>query len=87
MPLEFGEKAVRLIGNCGAEDALELVDWLAKTDDAAVDLSRCEHLHAALLQTLFAHPHAISAAPAEPFLARWILPVLARDRRRRAPKP
>jgi hypothetical protein len=77
MALEFRDDEVRLIDSCGAEEALELADWLSKLELPKVDLAACTHLHAALLQTLLAYRPAISAGPEDPFLARWVLPVLA----------
>ena len=80
MPLEFRNDEVVLVGSCGAEDALELVDWLSKLELPKVDLAACTHLHAALLQTLLAYKPVISAGPEDPFLGRWVLPVLAAAR-------
>ncbi len=76
MPLEFGRTEVALVGNCGAEEALELADWLAKRKRPKVNLAGCSHLHAALLQTIAAYRPAISAEPTDAFLARWLLPIL-----------
>ena len=80
MPLEFRRNEVCLTGSCGAEDALELADWLTKHKRAKVSLAACTHLHTALLQTLLAYKPAVSVGPEDPFLARWILPVLAGGR-------
>jgi hypothetical protein len=80
MPLEFARSEVTLHGACGAEEALELVEWLAKKRRARVNLGDCTHLHSALLQTLLAFGPAISVPPHEPFLARWIVPLLTAAR-------
>ena len=80
MPLEFRADTVSLRATCGAEDALELADWLSRTELPKADLEACTHLHAALLQTLLAYKPTITIGPEDPFLARWILPVLAGDR-------
>ncbi len=77
MPLEFRPSEVRLVDTCGAEDALELVDWLSKEERPAVDLAACTNMHPALLQTLLAFKPAISAGPTDPFITQWILPLLA----------
>jgi hypothetical protein len=76
MPLEFRADCVALVDACGAEDALELADWFARSEAPKADLAACTHLHAALLQTLLAYEPSITAAPVDPFLARWILPLL-----------
>ncbi len=76
MPLVFRTDCVALVDACGAEEALELADWFATSDHPKADLAECSHLHAALLQTLLAYQPSIIAAPVDPFLARWILPML-----------
>jgi hypothetical protein len=70
---------ILLIDACGAEEALELVDLLSKAERPTINLSRCTYVHAALLQTLLAYKPVISAAPTEPFLQRWIVPLLSRS--------
>jgi hypothetical protein len=80
MPIEFRTGEVRLAETCGAEEALELSDWLLSADLPKVDLGDCTNLHPALLQTLLAHKPAISVEPKDPFLSRWILPMLAPGR-------
>jgi hypothetical protein len=77
VPLDFRPNDVGLTGSCGAEDALELAEWLANNRAATVDLASCTHLHAAVLQTLLAYRPAISAALHDAFLSRWIGPLLA----------
>jgi hypothetical protein len=65
---------IRLTGRCGAEEAEQLLALLGDGIDR-VDLSGCEHLHAALLQLLMASRPAITGTPA-PFIARWLLPLV-----------
>jgi hypothetical protein len=76
MSLEFRDDEVRLIDSCGAEEALELADWFSKVELPKANLAACTHLHAALLQTLLAYKPAIAAGPDDPFLARWVFPML-----------
>lgn len=62
-------------GVCGVEEALPLLEALA--GGAALSLGRCTHLHTAPLQVLLAlRPALRGAPPAEPFLARWVAPLL-----------
>jgi hypothetical protein len=77
MALAFEHNEIWLIDGCGAEEALELVDLLSKAERPTINLSRCTYLHAALLQTVLAYKPAITAGPTEPFLQRWIFPMLA----------
>jgi len=79
--LTFTRNEVALAGACGAEEALELMEWLVKRRRPRVKLTDCTHLHSALLATLLACRPAISGPPNDPFLAKWIEPILtaARD--------
>ena len=79
MTIELEDGRIRLSGRCGAEEAERLLALLAEGHDA-VDLAGCEHLHAALLQLLIAAGPAIAGEPA-PFIARWLVPLIERDRR------
>jgi hypothetical protein len=87
MPLEATSEPIRLIGTCGAEDALELVDALSNPAPHSVDLSACTNLHPALLQTLLTFKPAIAGEPTDPFLVRWVLPMLTADRDSAQEKP
>jgi hypothetical protein len=76
MALQFRRNEVVFSESCGADEALELAEWLAKQKRPKAHLAACAHLHAALLQTLLAYKPSISAAPTDPFLRRWVLPLL-----------
>ena len=65
----------RLSGLCTAEDAEPLLEFFAAGGDR-VDLGKCEHLHAAVLQLLLAARPGITGTPA-PFVREWIVPFLA----------
>ncbi len=80
MPLEITSGTVGLIGNCGADEALEFVDALSAAEMPKIDMSACTNLHPALLQALLAFKPAVSNPPTDPFLVRWILPLLAPGR-------
>ena len=71
MPVVLTGTSVRFEDVCTVEDAMEFIEYLRSNETPEVDLSACTYLHTALLQLLFhAHPR-ITAAPADPFLARW----------------
>jgi hypothetical protein len=76
MTIELEEGRIRLSGRCGADEAERLLALLAEGHDL-VDVSGCEHLHAALLQLLIAAGPAIAGEPA-PFIARWLVPLIER---------
>lgn len=76
MPIRFDGTTARFDGDCSVEEALPLLEWLAATGDAVVDLEPCTGLHTSVLQVLMAARAPVSAGPADPFLARWVAPLL-----------
>ena len=78
MTVAVSGATVQLSGRCGAEEAEALL--VALSDGATeVDLTGCEHLHAALLQLLMAFEVSVTGTPS-PFLADWVCPAtFARD--------
>ena len=76
MAIEYGKTVAKLQGTCGVEEADELLQWLQANPRGKVNLKGCEHLHAAVLQVLMALRPPLSAAPDDPFLARWVLPAI-----------
>ena len=76
MTVALEDGRIRLSGRCGAEEAERLLALLAEGHDR-VDITGCEHRHAALLQLLIAAGPAITGEPA-PFLARWLVPLIER---------
>jgi hypothetical protein len=77
MAIRYEGDLARLDATCTVEEALELADWLRAQADPRVDLASCAHLHTAVLQTLLALRPRIAGPPADPFLARWVAPLLA----------
>ena len=69
MTIEREGDLVRLAGTCGVEDVEALLDHLA-AGARRIDLTGCEHLHAALFQLLLASAARIEGEPPE-FLRRW----------------
>jgi hypothetical protein len=60
----------------GVDDAEPLARWLRETVRPKVRLAACTHLHTAALQALMAARPTVISAPTEPFLARWVAPLL-----------
>ena len=54
------------------EDAEGLLAWLQSHPKGTLDLSRCEHLHAANLQVLMAAHPTIAIWPLDASLANWL---------------
>jgi hypothetical protein len=76
MPLRFEDDTVYFEENCAVEEALTLTEHLRFHAYSRTDLSRCTYLHTSLAQVLLAMKPRIVAMPEEPFLARWLTPLL-----------
>jgi hypothetical protein len=71
MALTFHDDVAVLADVVAAEDAERLLEWLLG-QGSAVDLSRCTHLHAAVLQLLLSAPIRVIAWPTDPDLRQWL---------------
>ena len=77
MPIRYDGDAARFDGACDADAAQELLEWLEpRPGRAAIDLAGCTGLHTAVLQVLLAARPAVAAVPEDPFLRRWVTPLL-----------
>jgi len=76
MPLQLLDSTAVLTGAVSVEDAEPLTEWLRQTQDPAVDLGGCAHIHTAALQALLSARPRISVMPADDFLLAWIVPLL-----------
>jgi hypothetical protein len=65
-----------LTGVVRVDDAEPLARWLRETSRPKVRLEHCTHLHTAALQALLAARPVLAGPPSDPFLARWITPLL-----------
>ena len=74
MSVEIEGRIVRLSGRCEAGDAEILLSALTDGADR-VDVTGCEHLHAAILQLLLASAVEVTGTPSA-FVAHWLLPLL-----------
>ncbi len=66
-----------LEGVCTVEEAESLLGWLQEHPKGKVNLKKCEHLHAAVLQVLMAAGPDVSVWPEDPGLQGWIETALA----------
>jgi hypothetical protein len=69
MAIRYLKTYAALEGQVSAEDAEVLQHWLQEQPRPAVNLAKCEHLHAAALQVLLALKPRITKPPAERWLA------------------
>jgi hypothetical protein len=65
-----------LEGTCPSEDAETLLQHLAATPTARVDLRACEFAHTAVIQVLLAAHTELMGPPAGAALRDWVYPVL-----------
>lgn len=74
MTVRVEKTVVVLDGVCPPEEAETLQAALVGRKRRRVDLSACAGLHTAVLQVLLASGADIVAPPANPLLARWLMP-------------
>lgn len=78
MPIRYEGDAVRMEGVCAIEEVDGLLAFLERTPSATVSLEACEHLHTAVLQALLAYDVKLVGEVYEPFLWKWVAPLLGR---------
>ena len=74
MSVDIDGRAAVLSGRCEAEEAETLLTALVEGLDR-VDVTGCEHLHAAILQLLLASGVEVVGTPSA-FVGRWLMPLL-----------
>ncbi|MCJ2091945.1 hypothetical protein MKK67_05405 [Methylobacterium sp. J-072] len=80
MAIRIVRKTIHLEGHCTVEEALPLLEALRKPGAHKVVLTKCQGLHAAILQVLAAARPAALAPPADPALAGLVMPFLDASR-------
>jgi len=78
MPVTYKKTVAILDGICAVEEAEQLLEWLGQHPKGKVNLKQCEHLHSAIAQVLMAVKPPLTAAPADPEMATWLLPAITR---------
>lgn len=78
MSIEVRGKLIKLVGDCGVEDAETLhAKLLRAKDDARLDLSECQHLHSAVVQVLLTQPRQLKRGrDDDSWIALWLQPHL-----------
>lgn len=82
MSVLFDGQAILVAGECGAEEAETLLALLQTHPHAAVDITQAGSVHTALWQVMLALSPSVHGEPANPFIHKWIMPMLKRDNRR-----
>jgi hypothetical protein len=69
MGIRYLKKHAALEGVVSVEDAEPLQSWLKNHPQGAVNLSKCQHVHASVLQVLLAVRPKITGDVGDPWLA------------------
>lgn len=77
MSVALEDGAIRLRGASAVEDAEALLALLQAEPRRPVDLRAAEGLHASVVQVLLALRPEVLGPAADPFVTRWLLPLLA----------
>jgi hypothetical protein len=78
MSLRQEGDVIHFEGHCRVEDAETLVALLQTSEDVRLDVTACESLHAAVVQTILAFGRIVVGQPADGFIASLLAPALAR---------
>lgn len=76
MPIRYEGDTVHLEGFCAVDEAEVLLGFLETHVGAEVELSQCQHMHTALLQLLLGYRVALVGEAYNPFIGKWIVPLL-----------
>ena len=66
---------VILEGSCPVEEAEQLLQMLQSTPGAPCDLTRCNHLHTAVVQIILAARPTLIGPCGDPWVEQWIVSV------------
>ena len=78
MSVVLTANGIAIIGDCGVEDAETLLTLCQGNQEAPVDVSDAGAVHTALWQVLMVVSSPVVGVPADPFVRRWIMPMLTR---------
>jgi hypothetical protein len=78
MSVRVEGSVIYLEDDCHVEQAEHLLQTLQEDPARSVDLSRCRHLHSALVQVLLSHGVQVSGEPTDSFLRQFVAPNLQR---------
>ena len=63
---------IHLEGDCGVEEAEELLQAVTDAPGAAIDWRGCERLHTAVLQLILATNNSVQGPCGDPWVERWV---------------
>ena len=74
MSVRVDGSVIFLEDQCHVEQAELLLLRLLEDPTRRVDVTRCRHLHSAVVQVLLSHAARVSGEPADPFLSQFVAP-------------
>lgn len=80
MSVNLEANCIQLLGDCPVGDAEPLLALLQEAPGRAVDLTKAGTLHTAVVQVLLALRPEILGRSSDPFIDRWIAPLLPMQR-------
>ena len=81
MILRLADGTISLEGSCPVEDSATLHEYLVEIPQATVDWSKCDSMHAAVLQVLLAVRPPVRGTPAGEFVRRHLSSLLVPEER------
>lgn len=76
MPIALTDDRAVLSETCVIEEADSLLAWIKEHPGGVVDMERCNHMHAAILQVLLAARPTFGSPPEDAFLKEHVWPLL-----------
>ena len=76
MSVVLDGETVRLVGDCGVEEAEALLASLTPDCPRLVDLSAARNLHTSVFQVLLLLRPPICVPHPDPYFAKWLAPLL-----------
>lgn len=78
MSVVLADNYIAIVGDCGVEHAETLLALCQGNSETPVDVSGAGAVHTALWQVLMVVSSPVVGMPADPFVRRWIMPILTR---------
>jgi hypothetical protein len=79
MAITYQRNVARFVGAIGVDEAEAFLAWLHEHPKPKLDLTECNHIHAAQLQVLMAWRLPIAKWPRDAALTAWLKSALTRN--------
>jgi len=78
MSVVLANNCIAIVGDCGVEDAETLLALCLGNRQTPVDVTGSGAVHTAVWQVLMVVSSPVLGEPADPFVRRWVMPLLTR---------